>query len=317
MNHENYRELLTLSIYDDLDPADRETLDQHVRTCDACRAEMNELARLQTALGRKRRSEPTEHLLQEARTQLRAALRVERSKPTLSERLSNWIPVAPVYRWSMAAAAMLVIGIFIGRYAWAPKPAIVATVLPPKTATTNASDPMPPSGVQITNVRFVDSDASDGQVEFTFDAIHPMRIKGNIQDPKVQRVLVYAIANENPGVRLRAVNTLKEYPAEKPDPEVKTALIKALKSDKNEGVRKEAMTVLQKMEMDDQIKAAFLFVLKNDSNPMLRIEAIKSLQSEHKDKDVQEVLKDKQQSDDNSYIRLKAKSLLHEASATM
>lgn len=314
MNHETYRELLTLSIYDDLDPSDRETLDQHLKTCDACRAEVNELTRLQTALGRKRRSEPTEHLLQEARTQLRAALRMERTKPTLSERLSNLIPFAPVYRWSMAAAAMLVLGIFIGRFAFAPRPSTVAKVLPPQTTQAPSTKP---DDVQITNVRFVDSDASDGQVEFTFDAIRPMRIKGNIQDPKVQQVLSYAILNENPGVRLRAVNTLKEYPSEKADPEVKAALIKALKTDKNEGVRKEAMTVLQKMEMDDQTRTAFLYVLKNDSNPMLRIEAIKSLQSEHKDKDVQDVLKDKQQSDDNSYIRLKAKSILRDASATM
>src|SRR6202007_573133 len=69
--------------------------------------------------------------------------------------------------------------------------------------------PIDTSNLAISNIRFVDADPTDGQIEFAYDAVKPMRVKGSVNDAKIQRLLTYALEREqNPGVRLRAVNTL-------------------------------------------------------------------------------------------------------------
>ena len=63
--------------------------------------------------------------------------------------------------------------------------------------------------ISISNIQFIDSDPSDGEVEFTFQASKPVRLKGNVNDPKIQSVLTYAMLNEqNPGSRLNSINAM-------------------------------------------------------------------------------------------------------------
>lgn len=173
---------------------------------------------------------------------------------------------------------------------------------------------------RIANVRFIKSDVSGGEMEFTFDAVSPVHMKGNINDERVQKVLAHALVNdENPGVRLRSVSAFSTQiqKLKMPDKEVKAALILALKTDANPGVRKEALKALQSFPFDDDIKQAFLDVLMRDENPALRIAAINSLDSartqvQGSDKDLLEVLKQRIQTDDNSYIRIRAKAVMEE-----
>lgn len=174
---------------------------------------------------------------------------------------------------------------------------------------------------RIANIRFVNPDAGGGQVEFTFDAVSPVHIKGNINDDRVQKVLAHALINDqNPGVRLRSASAFSTQvrKLELPDREVKAALILALKSDDNPGVRKEALKALLGFPFDEEIKQAFLHVLMRDNNPALRIAAINSLdslrvQGQPTDKDLLDVLKQRMTTDENNYIRIRAKTVLEEA----
>jgi HEAT repeats/Putative zinc-finger len=313
MNHQQFREILPLLAYDELAEKDKRVLEDHLETCNACRKELAEIQQLHSTL-HKPALDPAQDLLIEARHELRNALRKERNKVSFWDRLRERFPVVvPDYAQIASALATLAIGIFVGYIGFGN--AARNQVANNQGRPNSSANLIERKDTQITNVKFLDSNAKDGQVEFALDAITPMKIKGNINDPQVQKVLSYALVNEqNPGVRLQAISAFAAPDAKAPDPQVKKALISALKSDDNIGVRKQALEVLQKFPMDEEVKQSFLYVLVHDRNPGMRVAAIKGLESQQQiDKDVVDVLRQKIQSDDNDYIRLKARDVLQEA----
>ena len=319
MNHNEYREKLPLLVYGELDKMEQNELQLHLDQCIHCSQELEQLAKIQTTMDAANLPKTSEHLLNEARIELRAALRIERSRKTWkdiwTERLQGWFPA---FRISFAAIASLAFGIFIGYKAIRPAAQPLQEEQLATTSTPVSETQQMPQSVgemQITNVKFEDADASDGNVEFTFEAVRPMRYKGSINDPNAQKVLTYALINEqNPGIRLHAANALNAKQLGKPDPAVKNALIHALRGDENTGVRMEALTALQQFETDEEIKQAILHVLVSDTSPGLRIAAIKSIEAEGSlDHEVVKVLKEVQ-TDDEEYIRFSAKKMIQEVS---
>jgi HEAT repeat protein len=156
-------------------------------------------------------------------------------------------------------------------------------------------------------------------VEFTFDAVRPVKMMGSVNDPQIQKVLTHAMLNDdNPGVRLRAVNAITAPRVEQPDNELKAALILALKTDPNAGVRREALNALQRYPPDNAVKNALLHTLLTDKNPGLRIAAINGFDSlrargQSADQSIVSALRNRMLSDDNTYIRMRAKTVLQEA----
>jgi hypothetical protein len=319
MNHEQYKEWVQLSIYDELDEDEQKMLEKHLQTCDECCDELAKLERMNMLLNKTKAWEPDDDLLREARLELRAALRLEK------KRKERWNPLteffgslfSPKFAFALGGAALLVAGFFGGYILFNREaPQEKASSLPQAT---NAS--FVQGEAKISNVHFVNNAQAGGEVEFTFDAITPVHIKGNVNDERVQKVLTHALLNEdNPGVRLRSVNAIAlqtEQPRQLQDQAIKNALLKALKTDANPAVRKEALKALQKFAFDDDVKKVFLDVLVHDSNSGIRIAVINMLDSarvEGKplDQDILEVLKQRMKSDDNNYIRIKAKAALEE-----
>jgi hypothetical protein len=309
MNHQQWKEWVNLLAYEELDAERKRLTEEHMKDCVSCREEWDQLKRLHRVMDDHAVQIPTEKLLNEARQELRAALRYERNRPTASSRLRElFSSFVPSFRTVMGFAAMLVVGLFVGRMMAPTRTIMVPTQ--PETAAVDTSN------LDISNIRFVDADPSDGQIEFAYDAVKPMRVKGPVNDTKIQQLLTYALEREqNPGVRLRAVNTVGAHKKVCADPKVKEELISTLKQDSNDGVRKEAMAVLKTLPFDQEIQDAFVYVLQRDANPALRIEAIKSLEDKKvQDQEIITVLKEKSESDDNSYIRRRAKDFLQEVS---
>jgi hypothetical protein len=159
-----------------------------------------------------------------------------------------------------------------------------------------------------------------GEVEFSFEMVTPIRMKGNVNDNAVQRVLAQALLNDqNPGARLLMVSTLANQveSTRLPDVEIKAALIRAVRSDANVGVRQEALKALQKFPLDGEIKQAIIYVLRYETNPSMRIDAINYLEkpflaAKTADQDILEALKEKMQSDENNYIRIRARNVYEE-----
>jgi len=309
MNHQQWKEWLNLMAYEELDAERKRLTEEHMKDCVSCREEWDQLKRLHRVMDDHAVQVPTEHLLNEARQELRAALRYERNRPTASSHVRDLFSrFVPSFRVGMSFAAMLVVGLFAG-YLMAPKKII-------GIPTQSEAPTVAASNADISNIRFIDADPSDGQIEFAYDAVKPMRVKGSVNSKEIQDLLTYALIREqNPGVRLRAVNTLGANRKVGADPEVKAALISALKSDGNDAVRKEAMAVLKTFPFDSDIQTAFVYVLQRDANPALRIDAIKSLEDKKiQNPELLNVLKEKSESDDNSYIRRRATNILQEVS---
>ncbi len=305
MNHQQWKEWVNLLAYEELDAERKRLTEEHIKDCGSCREDWDQLKRLHRVMDDHAVQIPNERLLNEARQELRAALRYERNRPTASSRLRDMFSrFVPSFRVGMSFAAMLAIGLFAG-YMFAPVKRILIQGPAPEIATTD-----------ISNIRFVDADPIDGQIEFAYDAVKPMRVKGNVNSQEIQYLLTQALMHEqNAGVRLRAVNTVGANKKVCADTKVKQALITTLKQDSNDGVRKEAMAVLKTLPFDQEIQDAFVYVLQRDANPALRIDAIKSLEENKiQDQEMLTVLKEKSESDDNSYIRRRAKDFLQEVS---
>ncbi|HEY2933774.1 MAG TPA: HEAT repeat domain-containing protein [Acidobacteriota bacterium] len=319
MKHEEFRESLVLYLYDELNDMEKDSFAKHLKECPSCSAELEEIKRLQAALG----SEPhetSEELLQDARRQLFSALRREtpyapgnRNQAAVEpgSRWGGWLVGFFPYRGAFAAIATFAFGIFVGYLAFSLTSTGIYVA-----GTTPVDDPAR-GGAEIRNVRFVDPDARDGQVELEYEILRPVHIKGSIDDRRIQWLLSRALTgDENPGVRLGALNALAAAKPKNPDREIREALLSALHYDNNPGVRKEAIAALQRFPFDTEIKRAFLDVLMHEQNSGLRIAAIRGLQARTErdlsDQEVLKVLRDKVNSDENSYVRIQARSVLEE-----
>lgn len=318
ISHQQFKESLYLQAFGELNTEERAVLERHVQTCKECRTDLVDLEKLHTLVEKRILVEPSDELLQQARQELRVALRLEHSKQSFWSALLEKISILelPQAQVALGSLAMMAIGLFIGYVFFRPSGEHERSTKQPFTQSQASLQ----GETRISNMRFLDPDPKSGQVEFSFDAVTPVRMKGSINNPDVQKILAQALVDErNPGVRLQTVNAFAtEVGVEKlPGDEIKDALIVTLETDGNPGVRKQALQVLQKMPRDEKIQDALLYVLKNDDNDGLRIEAIKSLEksivtSQKVDQKVLNALRERIQSDENNYIRLRARNVLEE-----
>lgn len=318
MNHDKIKEIINLSIYNEISEEERALLNEHLSHCDECRAEYEQVRKLGKLLVNLKSSKVDLQLLNEARQELQDALIVERSKKffleSIIEKLSGLF--TPDYKLVFGSIVLILVGLGIGYLLFS----INKTGTYSEFISASQIDPFEKDNIKIKNLRFIDSDASDGEISFTFDAVKPVKMKGKMNDPMIQKVLAHSLLNEqNDGVRIRTLNAISVQTENKKffNSKVKSSLITALEYDENPGVRREALLVLKKLPVDDEIIDAFLYVLKHDKNSGLRVEAINSLGETKIDEknispEMLELLRQKSKDDENQYVRVRAKSILQE-----
>lgn len=311
VHHRKYQRSLIRFVYGELGGRARAKISQHLETCQQCRNEVEKLRSLLSGVAAVRPGVVvSDTLLEEARALLRIALRHERSRMTWWESLGDAVQrvLAPPARIALGAATMVAIGFLVGYFIYVPRGA----------TTSHGAKSSLADRARITNLRFSPQEGDAREVDFTFDALSPMHMHGSIDDPAIQKVLTYALQNEdNPGVRLRVVSAFSQQGSVAGDREVKAALILALRSDKNAGVRRQALIALRKYPFDDQIKDALLTTLMSDRNPGLRVAAINALDTVltpgvRNDQNLVNTLQERSLQDNNNYVRLKAKAVLQE-----
>ncbi len=315
MNHNEIKKMIRLSLYGELTNAEQSVLELHLKDCDECRNELEQQRNLLSLISTKK-NDVDDKLLMEARAQLRGAIRNERQRKgyldNIIQYLNNFITIP--FRAVLSGAALLAIGFFVG-YLFYGSSTIDPNKLPDKT---NNQFTVFQDDVTISNISFIDSDPSDGEVEFTFVAMKPVYLKGRVDDPKIQSILTYSMLNEqNPGSRFNSINAMYSEKPIKFDEDVKDALITVVMTDENPGVRREALKLMKKLPYDKDVKRAFIYVLTTDTSSGLRIEAINALIDAGKkgitlDKNEIDLFKQKLQTDDNSYIRYRTKTILQE-----
>ena len=314
MKHEKFREMMELALLKELNDAELEELHKHLIECEDCQYEYDMLNKFYKEIDKLDKRDLDEISLQNARRELRLLLDKEISQRSFFEKIADGIKNFTFYNYKpvIAGASSLVIGLFIGYVFF-------------HTSNENnflATAQFDQNSTKITNVRFEQPTGINGEVQFTFDAVKPVTMKGNINDPKIQMVLAQALLNEkNPGSRFNTVSAIANQTEEKSgsvDPKVKAALITTLELDNNPGVRKRALTALLNLPYDQQIKDALLYTLVKDQNSGIRIAAINGLTSAKMegnkfDEETLKILKQKSKDDDNEYVRIRAASLVKEA----
>ncbi len=318
MKHDQYKELVELSFYNELNDEARAVLDEHLITCAECRAESLAFRKLDSVLVQAPGFEVNDQVLDEARRDLRVALRLERARrPFWIEWLERFdVLSSPGLRLAFGGVATLIVGISVGYLVFFPSGDEAVTRPLPGLNQASAQR----SESRVANFRILQQTPEAGEVEFSFDLVTSVRMRGNVNDNAVQKVMAQAMLHDqNPGARLLTVSTLaSQVEASKtPDKEIKSALIQAMKLDVNVGVRREALKAMQKFQLDKDIKDALLFVLKNETNPGMRIDVINYLETpvlsgKVVDQDILNGLKQSMQSDNNNYIRIRAKNVYEE-----
>ncbi len=310
MKHKQFEEWLRLSLYHELSDQDQTVLDHHLTTCERCRVDFDELKRIHTMMAHHRPTAIQEPFLQEVRRNLRLRIQSDSENKSLWANVRSLIDgiLAPRLQVALGGVATLVMGILVGYFVF-KVPSEKNLVM---RQTAFSSSAMEAGESQITNIRFLDRNTQNGDVEFTFETMTPVRIRGNVNDENVQKVLARAlVSDQNAGIRLRAVNMIGTKAEQKLfgrpglDAQVKTALITALQHDRNLGVRKEALNVLKNYLPDSAIVRAFLSTLANEKNTGLKIAAINSLdlskyENQPMNREILEMFKNKALSDDNN-----------------
>lgn len=315
MKNERIKELMLLSLYGELNAEDQKELDDYIKKHPDARKEFREWKRFGTFVSEQTPPSVTDDLLSDARTQLRSALRGERNRIPVMVRLREVMSELLRPAVALSGAGMLSLGLLLGYCSFAPSGTEPYVVLQ-----NVADDAKEPGKTFIEDIRFIDNDASDGEVEFEFKAVAPVHIKGRVDDPEIQRLLTHALLNEsNAGVRLSSMQLIRDQAAvnRSVDPAVKKALITSLKTDANPGVRNEALRVLQQYGFDDDLRDALLHVIEHDENSGIRVAAINALElakmdGNRLDEATVKALKEQIAKEENNYIRNRAVNLVKE-----
>ena len=319
LSHEKWREWLELSQYGELSDTEQQALDGHLEQCDRCQAHLVRLRQFKLIIDKAATPRPGDTDLRDARSNLWSALINKHSEPG---HLKGWrdrylnglkrltFNTYPSYRSVLGGALLLFIGLVAGYFIAVPGDRSLGFAASGMEQTALLTD----DDVSISNVRFVDTDTSDDMLEFRFEAVRSVQIRGTLDDPGIQRVLTFTVLNEqNPGVRLRAVNAVSASERLHSEQEIKDALVTALKTDSNAGVRGEAFNALSRYPFDEGIRDALIHTLVFDENPALRINAINRLQEQVPasfDEDLERVLRSRMVTDENAYIRTRARTVL-------
>jgi hypothetical protein len=315
MEHQTYKEMIQLALLDELKDDELNKLHQHLIECSDCQSEYDKLKKYYDVIDQNKVEEIDEQFLQDARRQFRLKLDYDLSKQTIAEKLFNsfrknlWAYKQPAF----AGALFLFVGLFAGYLLFAPAGSV-------NISSITGSLGLNGGNTEIANIQFSNNVSNNGEVEFSFDAVKRVTMKGKLNDPAVQKILADALINEkNPGTRIQTASALANQTMgnNKANPKVKSSLIHALKYDGNPGVRMEALKAVLNLPYDDEINESLLYALEHDKNSGLRIAAINGLASAKLNgktigQEGMKVLNQKVKNDDNEYVRIRAASLLKE-----
>jgi HEAT repeats/Putative zinc-finger len=318
--------LMLLAAGGELDPPEQARLTAHLANCPSCTSSL-EIEREVLALVAVHHGEPDASLLASCRSELTDALDREEEGGWLRRALGlrlplNWISPRPA--WS--AAVLLIVGFSIGSLA----PRLLRhPVAPPNTAASDSAStvaPSNPTGAASPSFTAFDLHSADvaginlfpsggegpARVQLQLKSQQPVTMEGTVDDDDVKGVLLNVLSSGDrvcPDVRLAAVECLR---TRSNDPEVRAALCRALRKDRNAAVRLKALEALDGSGSQQMVRQTLVDALVDDQNPGVRIEAVTALREMaakgQMDSDVHtvDVLRQLMQKDPNTYIRLQS-----------
>jgi hypothetical protein len=326
------KESMPLLLTESLDPARRELSHQHIEACAACSEEWLTYRQTWAILGDLPEVEAPPRIRQAFLSKVGIEQATSRNVIEFRRR--------PAFKWLAQAAAIVVIagtGYFAG-HTRAPRiertPATIDAValarqgdlrpislVETRHLDANALSPEIEGRPNITNVQFVDSDASDDQIGVSFDITSRWTVTGNPRERSMIRLLSYMLENEAAvSPRSNALEWVRQTYSDpaNADPEIANALARVLRNDTHEGVRIRAVETLTTLPpaVASDTRDALINALKNDPNPAVRLKAVEALANMARsgsaiDPALIETLRQKaSQDDENLYVRVKAAEVL-------
>src|SRR5712692_8885480 len=296
-------------LYNELDAEERNVVEEHLESCQACAAELERQKAFLVKLSERRTLEPSAALVAECRHDLmRSIYRADRLRQgSVLARQNPMRVLGEAWRaiwswWRPIAVASTVAMAFVGGW-WI------------RGAQSGGGRPVnPPSEASIANISAVNLDPSQGRVQISYDEVRPRTENGTVQDPRIQRLLVYAAKSyANPGVRLDTVDILKERAG---DREIRNTLLYLIAHDQNDGVRLKALDGLKQYTHDPEVRQALIAVLTKDDNPGMRVQVI-DLLTASQDRSLVGILQGVAQKEANNYVRMRCQNALREMNASV
>jgi hypothetical protein len=303
MNCEWVQQNTALYLYDELADDARHELEQHIRRCPDCAAELAAQQEFQEQMNALPVQEPSASFLAAARMRLQESLETAQQNRAWYHRLA-FDPMAWMRQVRFSPALAMVI--FLVGFGGGLGAMYSAKGTIPTATTSNSSAYEPAS---IGNISSIEKTPGTDNVKVIYDKRTPELVQGSVSDPKVRDMLLYAAkSNENSGVRLNSVAVLASKADE---PGVSETLTYALRYDSNPGVRLMALEgVGPLVKQDIRVRNAVLDALLNDSNLGVRSGALHALEAVRTDSSVRMALQQLSKEDPSEYIRTESKRVL-------
>jgi HEAT repeat protein/putative zinc finger protein len=309
MKCEWVKENIVLEVYGELADDVRHELQQHVSRCADCAAELKAEQQFYGLLAQDRAADPSPNLLAASRMSLQEALETAKQGSVWSRLAfdpAHWLRQV---KFSPALASVILIMGFAGGVVTTYRiyghpggvgPVAVGTTPGSAQVTTDAS---------IAGISSIAPVPGTDQVSIKYSTVAPQEYLGSLNDPNVQRLLLYAARNNyNSGVRVDSVDLLAHKSG---DTQVREALIYALQNDTNPGVRLKSLDALGNyVKTDTNVRDAVLRALVNDDNSGIRIEALRLIEPVKADGSVRGVLMALAAKDTSTYIKSQARTML-------
>ncbi|HUI82672.1 MAG TPA: HEAT repeat domain-containing protein [Candidatus Binatia bacterium] len=305
MNCDWVQQNICLFLYNELADDARHELEQHIRRCTACAAELAAQQEFQVQMNALPVEEPSASFLAAARMRLQEALESAGQHRAWHHRFAFdpmvWLRQL---RFSPAlAAVLLMVGFGSGL---GTMYSALGGKAPHPPAQSNAAI----QEASVGGITSIDRKPNSSHVQIHYDRIVPESVEGSVSDPKIQELLAYAAKSSfnNSGVRLDSVDLLTSKPD---DPRAREALTYALRYDSNPGVRLKALDGLGPfVRQDVRVRNAVLEALLDDSNLGVRSGALHALEPVRADSSVRMALQQLSKEDPSQYIRTESQRVL-------
>jgi hypothetical protein len=286
MSCEKIRTELSLYLYGELNHNEEEVLEQHVSECAGCQEELRRERAIHAAFDTTDAPLPAQ-LLTDCRRDLR--VRLANESESRSQR-NGW------FTWMLrpaGAVALIAVGFFSSR--------LVPTFEKPDVKASRVSLVEPGNG---------------GNVRITLEETRERTVQGSPTDAAIQALLISAAQDPtDPSLRSESIAMLHEG-SQSDDMRVRHALVQAVSSDPNPGVRLRALESLKPYAGQTDVRRALANVLLNDDNAGLRTQAIEVL-TKHQERDMVEVFQELMRREDNNYIRQRSQEALISMNASV
>ncbi len=306
MNCEWVRENAFLYAYDELLDDQRFEFEQHVNRCAGCADEVKALKGLREAMSVAPVLEPSPSLLAQSRMQLQEALEIAEQDRGWRRWFFDPFAMLSQAKFSPAlATVLLMFGFALGSglaYKMFHDPRSGGGTNPGPTPSTQQQ-------ANIAGIREIVPIPGSNNVEIKYDTLTPQSATGDMNNPDIQKLLVYASRNNvNSGIRLNSVDLLTKNSQ---DQKIREALVASLRYDTNPGVRLKSLEALGPYAKDDvSVRDSIVEALLHDGNPGVRGEALQMLQPVKTDGTVRMALQFLSEKDKDPAIRRQSRAML-------